>query len=114
MPCRDLQTLKTVKRHLSSALLVLKVDKEKSKLPRLDPKSNPAPNANHEKQPRFFSTKRKRQSKARLPKPSHVDEENTWNKLVTTEVTVCEYCWQEEDDGDDPDVSWISCSNCGF
>ena len=111
--CHDLETLKTVKKHLSSALLVLKVDKEKRKLSRLDPKSNTAPNANREKQPRFFSTKQKRQSKARLPKPSHEDEESTWNKLVTTEVTVCDYCWQEEDDGHDPDVSWISCSNCG-
>ena len=31
---------------------------------------------------------------------------------MTTEVTVCDNCWQE-DDGDDPDVSWISCFNCG-
>ena len=95
----------TVKKHLTSALLVLKVDKEKSKLPRLDPKSKPALNANYEKQPRFFSTKRKRQSKARLPKPSHEGEESTWNELVTTEITVCDYCCQEEDDGDDPDIA---------
>ena len=40
-------------------------------------------------------------------------KESTWSKLVTTEVTVCDYCWQEEGVGDDPDVSWISRSNCG-
>ena len=75
----DLQTLKTLKKHLSSFLLVLKIDKEKNKLPRLDPKSNPAPNANHENSLGFFQLSKRgnRQSKAKLPKPSHEDEEST-------------------------------------
>ena len=95
--CYDLDTLHAVKKHLNSALLVLKLGINKE-LPAFNPTSNPAPNKNHEKQPRFFSTKRKRPSKARMPKPSYEDQETALNKLEQTEVIVCNYCWKEEDD----------------
>ena len=56
--------LHAVKKHLNSALLVLKLRINKE-LPAFIPTSNPAPNKNHEKQPRFFSTKRERPSRSR-------------------------------------------------
>ena len=60
-----------------------------------------------------FQQSKRGNKKARLPSPLMKMKESTCSKLVTTEVTVCDYCWQEEDVGDDPDVSWISRSNCG-
>ena len=75
---------------------------------------NPQSNAYNKKQFRFFSTKRKSTSSARIQKPSIEKHKNATEKLQSVEVTVFCICWKEDDSSTSEDVLWIACRKCGL
>ena len=58
-PCNDVDTLKTVKSHLQSAVSVLQAKSNSENKENFISTITPAPNTNHVKQHRFFSTKKR-------------------------------------------------------
>ena len=52
-------------------------------------KKRPAPNANHQKQPRFFSTKKKRVVPKRWAKPSKDERDTCYGTLESVEISHC-------------------------
>ena len=75
---------------------------------------HPAPNANHQKQNRFFSTKKKRPSNKRWAKPTLTEKEQCLAILNKVEDTFCAICSREDDTNDGENfVCWIQCTECG-
>ena len=71
--CCNIDALKTTSKHLNSALMTIKsIQKTSKKQTYLPMKRKIAPNKNADKQPRFFSTKKKTgRTTNRIAKPSH-------------------------------------------
>ena len=112
-PCNDIDTLTTVKQYLQSAISVLEAKNLYPKEDYFTPTITPAPNSNHEKQPRFFSTKSKRKiTSKRWAKPSKDEADEVKSKLMNSEI-ICGKCWKEEDtSNDDTEIPWIQCDIC--
>jgi len=114
--CDNLQTLCTIKSHLSAAMAVMDAKEQLKHLQneRLEEVSDPPPNALHQKQLSFHSTKQKNTTSARWRKPTLDETLNTLTQLNSTEVKVCGICWKEDDIEieEGSEVYWISCSKC--
>ena len=72
----------------------------------------PAPNANHQKQPRFFSTKKKRVVPKRWAKPSKDEKDTCYGTLENVEILHCGVCFKQDDMESSDIVEWIQCSTC--
>ena len=112
--CDNLQTLCTVKSHLSAAMAVMDPKEQLKHLQNeiLVEISEPPPNALHQKQLSFHSTKQKNTTSARWRKPTLGETSNALTQLNSTEVRVCGICWKEDDTEEGCEVYWISCSKC--
>ena len=115
--CDVEDTLKTVNGHLQSAISILEAKKHYAQV-QMDafvPVMAPTPNARHEQQMRFHSTKKKRRTtKTRIAKPSPTKENEARGIMENTDVRVCGVCWKEEDRGNTENVLWIECDSCGL
>ena len=89
--CHDIDIMKTVKKHMQSAISLLNAksgtaqDKEV-----FEPATKIAPNSNHIQQLRFFQLKKKRNTRKRWAKPTRDEEETT-----KTAIKVCGVCWKK-------------------
>ena len=71
------------------------------------------PNQNAEKQPQFFSTKKKQlRATQRLSKPSHLQLKEKRSNLLNQTTTCCGICFKENDNSSDDFVNWVQCSSC--
>lgn len=115
--------LSTVQSHLQSATFVIKAKNQEEpsgEQPHVELNQasfttslTPAPNSNHQKQLRFFSTKKKiHHNNKRWAKPTPIKEAKANKKLATTPVKVCSVCWKEDDHETEDEVSWIQCNSC--
>ena len=73
---------------------------------------DPSPNAHHQKQLSFYSTRQKQTTSARWRKSTLSETTKTTTQLNSTEVTVCGVCWKEDDNEEGSEVYWIACSKC--
>ena len=73
-------------------------------------KKRTASNANHQKQPSFFSTKKKRVVPERWAKPSKNERDTYYGMLETVEVLHCGVCFKQDDLESSDMVEWIQCS----
>lgn len=108
--CDNLQILNTVKSHISTAMAVINANKQLDL--RFEATSNPPPNACHQKQFSFHSTKQKQKTTIRWSKPTLTEASDALKQIDSTEVIVCGICWKEEDKETHSQVQWIACSTC--
>lgn len=74
----------------------------------------PASNANHEKQARFFSTKKKKVISKRWAKPTQDEKNACYETLEDVEVIHCGYCFKEDDSDISDTVEWVQCCECSI
>ena len=112
----ELETLKTVKEHLRSAVSLLQAKKHSTQnKENFKPVEVPALNSNRKLQIGFFSTKKQGKKWQRsVRKPSLDEQKRAKANLVSTEVKVCGICWNMDDDSSAADVLWIACERCGY
>ena len=111
--CTAIQALHAGEKHLNAALVAIKsLDKLHSAV-EIPVRKRPAPNQNMEKQLRFNSTKKKRQKKPRLAKPSLQELENCIDELDDTEVAICAICMKPNDHTIGMTIDWLECDHCG-
>ena len=107
--------MKTVKKHMQSAISLLNANSGTAQDKEVfEPATKIAPNSNHIQQLRFFSTKKKRNTRKRWAKPTRDEEETTKTKMAKTAIKVCGVCWQEDDKKNSEHISWIECEICGL
>ena len=111
--CNNTDALRTTSHHLNSALMALRAITSTKQAKCLPIKRKIAANKYAEKQPRFFSTKKKTCSTVRISKPSYEEIKHSKSILLNQETTCCGICFQENDKGNNEFVSWIQCSSCG-
>ena len=113
-PCAEEEVLKAALVHVKAAVSVLQ---SMGKFPRstLQAKHLYPPNMNCEKQRKFLSTKKKRESSATtMRKPSLDDIKRCKNTLQKYEPQCCGVCLQEEDKATTKVVEWTQCASCGL
>ena len=110
--------LVTAKKHIIAAVSSLKVidSQESDNSSPFNIRKRPASNAKHEKQKRFFSTRKKKPVEKRWAKPSFKEKEKCLEELDDVEVKYCSICMKEDDPviKEKLFVSWIECSSCGI
>ena len=116
--CFNAEVLTTARKHLSTAVSTAKAShlypKQFGTLT-IPIRKKPAPNANHQKQTRFYSTKKKRVLDKRCAKPTLIEKESSKVVLGNVEAWICGVCCQEKDGinaGVDY-VEWLECGMCG-
>ena len=99
---------------MAFVLSTLKSSLTDEELTPLQRKRKFSPNANHQKQPRFHSTRKKRKtSSSHWAKPNLEDEMSICRELSSVEVTFCGVCFKEDnDDTKSSYIEWIQCSKC--
>ena len=113
-PCAEEQVLKAALVHVKAAVSVLQ---SMGKFPysTLQAKHLYPSNMNCEKQHKFLSTKKKRESSATtMRKPSLDDIKRCKNTLQKYEPRCCGVCLQEEDKATTKVVEWTQCASCGL
>ena len=111
----DCEVLKAGIEHVRSAITIMKALQSPHTGNTLVQRKRVAPNTNHELQPRFTSTKKKRttQTQPSLAKPTTSEMEEWRTNLADTAVQVCALCFREDDQSDQSrTVHWIQCSQC--
>ena len=114
------QVLKTGIGHLKNALSMMKAleNKDNTTATILVTASRIAPNMNSMIQPRFRSTKKKRESGTQtISKPSPQEVDACIHAMSTSqqEVKVCGICFKEDDKGSNTEtVHWIQCLKCSL
>ena len=71
-------------------------------------------NANHQKQPHLFSTKKKRVMPKRWAKPSKGERDTCYGTLESVEILHCEVYFRQDDMDTLDMVEWIQCSTCNI
>ena len=125
--CREIQliipsisnvsAIRAANKHLKSTLSLLRASiSQSSENAPLQPKKNYASNKHHQKQPRFYSTRKKRKStSSRWSKPTVEEQVSISNELASIEVKFCGICFKEDDDNSDCDYSeWVECCGCNM
>ena len=113
--CRDIDALKTTSKHVTSAIMAIRAMQStlKSQSVTLPLKRKIPPNQNAEKQPRFFSTKKKHVGATqRLSKPSYLQVKEERSNLLNQTTTCCGICFKENDNSSNDFVNWVQCSSC--
>ena len=112
--CFNTEVLSMAKKHLITAVSTVKAShlypKQFGTLT-IPIRKRPAPNANHQKQIRFYSTKKKRVTKGRCGKPTVIEKESSKLMLSSVEAQVCGVCCTEEDrfSASTNYVEWLQC-----
>ena len=104
-----------VKKHLNSAITITEaaqVNAAEQCVLSLPVTKKFSPDALHEKQLRFYPTKRKRERTQSCTKPTLEEVESTKEKLNNTDVVVCGICFKEDDKCRDKSIEWIQCGRC--
>lgn len=114
--CDDISTIEAVKRHMKSAIAVLKANKHTDSSSSMKPMISVAPNALHQKQLTFHTTQRKRKSGSRWAKPTSEEVERSVEKMQKVDIKVCGVCWQEEDRStlESEEIAWVACDKCSL
>ena len=114
--CNNEDCLHNIKRHLQSAISSVTAYEKYPTVYHhtLKETVKPAPNALHEKQLRFFSTKKKKRltQTLSLKKPSNEEYIVAQKKLRTSEIELCAVCWKTEDKSLSQEIDWIMCTKC--
>ena len=108
--CNDIVQINILKQRLQATLSLVKIPMAKQ-----NPAVRYAPNANHQKQLKFHSTrKRNRPAMHKLTKPSK-DELCQQRFTLDAEIpTFCGICLKEDDEVSDEVIDWIQCSKCSL
>ena len=110
------EAIKHANRSLRSVISLLKGTLQVDSVMPLTPTSSYAASSNHQKQLRFYSTKKKAGKRTnRWSKPTLQEESSICDKLSSLPVKLCSVCC-EEDDGcsEAPCVDWIECRQCNM
>ena len=109
----SLDTLRTAKGHLNTAVSVLRPGVCNS--PHFPSTSKSPPNANMENQVRFYSTKKSRepQNKA-IRKPTPTEAAGAKEDLNKIEVSVCGVCLKYDDKDSGALINWVTCTKCNL
>ena len=111
--CDHVDALKAAEKNITSAIIALKSLAHIDTNTTLTVKRKIAPNQNSEKQPRFFSTKKKRKvTRLKMNKPSQQEIDMTLSHLQKQEITCCSVCYKEDDDCTEEYINWVQCSSC--
>ena len=111
--CETPEALKTISGHLSAAITAIKALQRHTPLTQTSRKRIIPPNKNSEKQPRFFSTKKRQHSQSgKLSKPSPKDVKLIRSTLLHQATTCCGICLEEDDKSNNDVMNWLQCSSC--
>ena len=105
----DIDALKATSKHLTSTIMAVRAMQStlKSQSVTLPLKRKIPPTQNAEKQPRYFSTKKKQVGATqRLSKPSHLQVKEKRSNLSTT---CCGICFKENENSSNDFVNWVQC-----
>ena len=97
--CCQHEILNEIKKHVNSTITITEaalVSPEQCVLS-LPVTKQYSPNALHEKQLRFYPTKRKRERTQSCTKATLEEVKSTKEKLSNTDVVVCALCYKEDD-----------------
>ena len=108
----NLDIVRATHKHLNAALTIINAKHITNDT--LIARKRSAPNSNSEQQIRFHSTKKKREQKARISKPSEAELVSCQDDLEKVEIKVCGFCLFEADNQDGDDVDWIQCDTCSM
>ena len=108
----NLDIIKATHKHLNAALTIINARHITNDT--FTARKRSAPNSNSEQQVRFHSTKKKREQKARVSKPSEEELVSCQGDLEKVEIKVCGLCLFETDNQDGDDVDWIQCDTCSM
>ena len=118
---RDTSVLRAVNKKMQGVLSLLKMNACSRCEPAvLQPTRNYPANSNHEKQLRFYKTKRTNPwPTSRWSKPTPDEELDICSNLMSQDITVCGVCYEEDeqvsdDDGDAKYNYWTCCSKCNI
>jgi hypothetical protein len=108
------EALNAAMKHVCSAVSVLKALNEAAPvIPTACRSKRPAPNALHEKQMVYHSTKKKRSKAQRWAKPSNEEAAKCKEILENVEIRLCAVCFKEDDTAPTQNqVEWVQCSSC--
>ena len=109
---KNLDILKATHKHLNAALATINARHITDNT--FTARKRSAPNSNSEQQVRFHSTKKKREQKARVSKPSEEELVSCKGNLENVEIKACGLCLFETDNQDGNDVDWIQCDTCSM
>lgn len=100
-------------KQLKSTLSLLRASISNENLT-LQPTRKYAANKHHEKQQRFYSTRKKKAStSSRWSKPTVQEQVSISNELSTIEVKFCGICFKEDDGNSECDFNeWVECCGC--
>ena len=91
------ETLRELIKHLCAALNMTKVTQQHPEI-KINEKREIPPNKNSDKQLRYFSTKKKKQTAAQgMGKPSLEEYKSSVQCLEEQDIFVCGYCHKEDD-----------------
>ena len=108
----NVDIIRAAQKHLNAALTIINAKHVTTNA--LIARKRPAPNSNSEQQVRFHCTKKKREQKARVSKPSKEELVNCQDELQNVEIKVCGLCLFESDHQHGDNVNWIECDTCGM
>lgn len=109
----SLDALRTAKGHLNTAVSVLKPGVCNS--PHIPSTSKSPPNANMEKQVRFYSTKKPREPSSKvIRKPTPTEVAGAKEELRKVEVSICGVCLKCDDEDSEALVNWVTCTKCNL
>ena len=113
--CTDNDILKAANTNIKAALSIITASEKHKPCVTVETKKHPPPNTNHDKQPVFHSTKKKRRTSTQpLAKPTCEELKEARKILDNTYVRVCGECHKEDDKEDVDVVQWIECSSCSL
>ena len=112
--CKNREALNAARAHLSNALTVLNgISTTHETIEQLEIKQKIPSNKTFDKQPRFYSTKKKiAKKKKSLTKPTTEEKVQIREILEETIPNVCGVCFEENDQTNDRIVQWLQCSGC--
>ena len=113
--CTGNDILKAANTNIKAALSIITASEKHKPCVTVETKKRPPPNTNHDKQPVFHSTKKKRRTSTQpLAKPTCEELKEARKILDNTYVRVCGECHKEDDKEDVDVVQWIECSSCSL
>ena len=107
--CKNIDDFRAARNHITSAMIALKSHTQTNRSTILPIKRKIVPNQNYEKQPRFFSTKKKESDKTK--ESSLQDINRTLVHLQKQEITCCAICYKENDNSTNDYINWVQCSS---
>ena len=113
--CNEIDSIHTARKHVQAAVSIIKAmqNQKESVLPL---KRKVSPNENHEKQRRFFSTKKKTVTATpSISKPSLQQSDQCKTKIRKTDPMFCGNCLKENDiNHRNQTIQWIQCDTCSM